>query len=1191
MRFRIQSLSETRSSLAAPPKTRPSLAMALATLAVAVLPLLGAGPASALYPPDGLKSDGAGGYMNPDDGMCVIGLKQDGTMLVDWSITNARDCVAWTRSADGSVDLAGMNTQAACLNATDPVVAPNDGYRHAWSTSLCYDAVNQRGISRVDLDNTDAMCIAKGGTVVTTGKCVAYGWVYRNRKADGSLPVTGTGISTTDGVQETDGLGWCYQQMRMTATNADGGSYNSAATCPSKYNFHSTCAGGTNPGTPCTSSTACTGGGTCSVRNLVDWPACDSSTTGCQTQAAYDAGLGWSYSSGQCIYAYGLQGPLAGSGSSTSTRANGTTVAAGTVVDLTAYDNQGDCLANGGLWDNWLPNPADEQTSAQNPGLPNNRRVMRLDALHEVDEGGGDFYSGTGAVCQKCHADQSRSYQERDKPGFYKTRHRNAGDAVGEPFQPFFTEAGSAWGLQGVQCAMCHSTAKPAQDDLIQVVPAGVVGPPAAGAPKSASGHNQTEYGSHLVAICYTCHGQAAVPSTDNPASVIPASAGELALTDKGLAPITNMFLNSPHAKYSGTSAKVDVGNKDNYDSHFGGYVCRTPATVFRSSASPGDSQANCQAAGHTWYTDKTPNYCYYNQTSCQALATGQWKTTFDAAAYPFAVGNGTAAGGPGGVCAGVGIGSIIVTYYRDGEAHRLHNVNSSVNPDCTNPAVAGSPTSGAAGYWVRDGETSPGVPADTAQGTCMTCHDVHWALADEDPEAEPLRRECTTCHAKDLNKIRHPFGGGTPLEAMDTHPNEACETCHMPNKMHLFRVSSSDSYSTFPPASGSGTQLNSLADGDYAEASWVDVDLSCGQCHGGGSAHAVTTGSIASGTNTLNVAAATGLAPDQRILVAGAGEGGADLETFIAGVSGLSITLVADAATTVADAAVEQNPLKNNALYFNKTQLARRARRIHNDAPAVRFSYTFGSPNTLVVNVDAGRTVCSGGPCDSYEWNWGDGSPTESGVTASHEYAAGGTYPITLTVEEWGVGSGSRTKNVAVTEPDYGPTVDSTCGFDANTWTLTITDSSTDDNGLARETVNWGDGSMLTVDESVPFGPYVHTYGTKGTWTATHRVTDTIGQSDQKTCVVSPAPFTISGTVFQSNGTTVVPAATVQLKIGTVVKRTVSTNSLGVFSVGNLKPATYTVTVTKSGYTFGAPASIQVGPSSAGNVINAVNP
>ena len=60
-----------------------------------------AGNALAYYTPDGTKPDGPGAYMNPGDGICVIGLKPDGTMLVDWSIHNARDCVAWTRSADG----------------------------------------------------------------------------------------------------------------------------------------------------------------------------------------------------------------------------------------------------------------------------------------------------------------------------------------------------------------------------------------------------------------------------------------------------------------------------------------------------------------------------------------------------------------------------------------------------------------------------------------------------------------------------------------------------------------------------------------------------------------------------------------------------------------------------------------------------------------------------------------------------------------------------------------------------------------------------------------------------------------------------------------------------------------------------------------------------------------------------------
>src|SRR5262245_37022686 len=138
-------------------------------LAAALVALSLAGNAAAYYTPDGSKPNGPGAYRVPGDGICVIGVRPDGTMLVDWTIRNARDCVAWTRSADGTVDLAGMTTQAACQSATG--VAPNDGYRHGWSTSLCYDNANQRGISRVDLDNTETMCLSRGGVLVTTGKC------------------------------------------------------------------------------------------------------------------------------------------------------------------------------------------------------------------------------------------------------------------------------------------------------------------------------------------------------------------------------------------------------------------------------------------------------------------------------------------------------------------------------------------------------------------------------------------------------------------------------------------------------------------------------------------------------------------------------------------------------------------------------------------------------------------------------------------------------------------------------------------------------------------------------------------------------------------------------------------------------------------------------------------------------------
>ena len=1110
-------------------KPRSPKAPLLAVLSLlVVLPFVLAGESAALYPPDGLKSDGMGGYMNPDDGMCVIGIKVDGTMLVDWSITNARDCAAWTKAADDSVNLASMTTSDQC---TKQGFAGNDGYKHTFASTLCFK--DGAGLSRVDLDSTDAMCLSKGGTIVKN-KCVAYGWQYRNRKADGTLPVTGTGIGTTQGPSYADGLGFCYASMRMTSAT-----YNTAATCPSYHNSHSQCAGGSNPGTPCTSNSTCTGGGTCSTRNLVDWPDCDSTTTGCQTQASYDAGLGWSFSSSRCLYAYGAKGLL----NSDATKADGTKHLANGVTefDLTtaAYDTMGECIGNGFSWDNWLPNTSTtvEDNTGGYPGLPAGALITRLDAISSLEEGGGDFYSGTGAVCQKCHSDQSRSYQERDKPGFYKTRHKLAGDAVGKPFQPNFTEAGSLWGLQGVQCAMCHSTAKPAQDDLIQVVPAGE---PGEGNPISAAGHNNTEYGTHLLDICYTCHGTAAVPESVNPASVIPVSGGELALTDFGLEPIANQFLNSPHARYTGDSTKVQVGNKDNYGSSFEGYICRTAATPFRSTTGqPGENSTTCAAAGYTWYmTTNNGNICYYSETQCTSLLpTGQWVTTFDPAVYPWAAD----ANGPGGVCAGIGIGSIITTVYRAGEAEKIHNLDSTTNEACTN-APDGSSESGAGGFWVKDGETTDGFPTDTAQGNCMTCHDVHWALADDAPHAEPIRRECTTCHINpgvsasdapqvDIATINHLGGTGTPLVNQATDPSESCITCHMPksggpdsdtSRLHLWRISKDPTYETM-----GATQVNTVSG-----KARVDLDLACGQCHGGG---------------------------------------------------------------TVQDA--EHMPAPP-ALYRTATELAGVALGMH-DAAGVSYPVTFTSKVTGL-KVDVVAIVNCGMPCPAftYGWVWGDGSTNTEAVPATdHTYATYGKKTVNLTVRLDGkiVGSVSRFVTVAGNDADLPPVASATCDFDEDTWTVTVTDTSTDTDFTPVQTVaaDWNDESGRSVGGAG--STLVHTYIEPGSYTVEFQAIDSALKSSTVDLVctppVAPAYFTISGTIFESDGTTPVPNANVVVKQGRVRVVRVKTAVDGTFTAGSLRPGTYKLKVRKSGFAFAIPAATKtVGPDSVGNAILAIS-
>jgi hypothetical protein len=466
--------------------------------------------------------------------------------------------------------------------------------------------------------------------------------------------------------------------------------------------------------------------------------------------------------------------------------------------------------------------------------------------------------------------------------------------------------------------------------------------------------------------------------------------------------------------------------------------------------------------------------------------------------------------------------------------------------------------------------------------GGCTQCHDVHKSTV---PAANPaggaIHEECTECHSKTLEAIYHPTGVGTPIESK-SHPNEACVSCHMPEGLHLFRINVDETYSTFPAAALTGTaNANTTADG----AVWVDLDHACGQCHGGGTIQAETTGSMAAASKVLTVADPADFLAGERIEIDGAAAGGGVFHTYIQSVAGSTLNLVGAATLGVTNAEVVQNPVKNNGAYFTKTELAAYAEGIHRDKPNVYFSYKLGSPNTLTINVDASASTCTGSAanCNAYNWAWGDGTPDGSGVTASHTYAAAGTYAVTLTVTEYAIGSASKTQNVTVYAPDFPPTVGGTCTLDANTWIATVTDASTDTGGIAQVVINWGDNSVVSNDMFFPFGPFTHTYLQPGSFTVKHKAVDTIGQqTTDSSCVLTPAYFTITGNVRRLNSAPVTMAA-VTVKKGLLTVRTVYTDINGNYTVGNLKPGTYTVTAKKTGLTFAQSYTPTVGPSAAG--------
>jgi len=252
------------------------------------------------------------------------------------------------------------------------------------------------------------------------------------------------------------------------------------------------------------------------------------------------------------------------------------------------------------------------------------------------------------------------------------------------------------------------------------------------------------------------------------------------------------------------------------------------------------------------------------------------------------------------------------------------------------------------------------------------------------------------------------------------------------------------------------------------------------------------------------------------------------------------------------------------------------------------------------LLNVAVVPTVtCSGSPVITYDWNWGDGTTHGSANPDSHGYATAGTKSITMTASTNGVVVGTVARNVTVSTappPPAAPVAAGTCTWNANTWTMSCLDTTTGGKLPLQIVVDWGDGSTKSI--GVGGGTLSHSYIRVPTlpdtsFPVTLRANDAaMRTSVTPVATASPAYFTSSGTVKNSAGTLNLASATVQLFKGTVIQKSALTNSSGVFTLGSLKPGTYTLKVVRSGYTFAVPAAtITVGPDSTGTVINALTP
>ncbi|MCV2395823.1 PKD domain-containing protein [Actinotalea sp. M2MS4P-6] len=173
------------------------------------------------------------------------------------------------------------------------------------------------------------------------------------------------------------------------------------------------------------------------------------------------------------------------------------------------------------------------------------------------------------------------------------------------------------------------------------------------------------------------------------------------------------------------------------------------------------------------------------------------------------------------------------------------------------------------------------------------------------------------------------------------------------------------------------------------------------------------------------------------------------------------------------------------------------------NVAPTADFTAT---PGVLSVSVDGSASVDTDGTIASYAWQFGDGG-TATGATASHTYAAAGTYTVTLTVTDDDGATGTLSKVVDV--PGV-PNVAPTAAFTTSVADLTVDvdgSGSTDSDGVVTAYAwDFGDGGSATGATAS------HTYAAAGTYTVTLAVTDddgAVGTSAQQVTVTAPEPGT----------------------------------------------------------------------------------
>ncbi len=907
-----------------------------------------------------------------------------------------------------------------------------------------------------------------------------------------------------------------------------------------------------------------------------------SSLYAAKTDCPTTTGYSWSSTLSKCIYSFGIAGYNGNTDRTTGALvaiknlAGGTVVAAGASFDASAYANMGQCIYNGFSWNNY----AAKTGTATLATTPNASTI-------------GTGVSASMEGCLRCHnsTTQYNSYAERWKETYNKTGHKNmlrkvtagmnwagpdggvyttdgtnsinfvdgtanVGGTARKLFYIFgdwmapnptlvYDKVGDGVTSNGYSCAACHTTGW-------SNVSAGVCYPDSTKTTSAACVSPNTWVPSQGVQGTVGAQPQASYPGITGITGKWDIDGIQCSRCHESTWPVVyDASGNATTGTHNGGDLSSGFVNNLCYGCH------QSPATnyVAGSTISGVTYPANAKILDPTMIPTGVSHGANWGRDFNGHVLGNSFLNSvhsrFTGSIVPNKLGKYDIAGGTyasnfsGLVCrtsTTLGSGSILKT---KADGTLIKNL-----ADCN---AANNKPAGTVGYWQSEG-----------QGKCTTCHDVHQSIVPAVGAAEPFVRECGTCHEDSTNAGGYKAAGVPQTNpAIMSHPNgrlspfdtslykNACEKCHMPKStsegfpMHLWRINTDASYDTFP-----------------SRAAFY-----------GGSCSINPETLVSAATCTLAGGTWTAVPKDRRAKTAADGA-------------------YANAVWVDLDAACGQchgggtdstsNPAISGVPYFSKPLLAVYAKNIHNMTVDASFNWSTDRFTSYLVYFDASSTVCSpaGSSC-SYAWDFGDSS-LGTGVNASHGYASSTPVTVTLTATNITTGStGSISKTVTPASVNTPPVASKTAPV-VSGMNVSFTDTSTDaqdaQSALAV-TVRWGDGTSSTGKGGDVF---TKTYTLAGTYTIRHSVTDTGGlvSSSANSTVSITEKYSISGTVLDGSSAPVA-GATMQLKQGTTVKRTLTTGVDGTYSFTNLLTGCYIVQPAMTGKTFNpANQTVCVGPS-----------